>query len=434
MPTRCSCAPRSSRNRCSRLARLLGLPAEPGRRRDRGSRLHARCRQDRANPAGLRVQSIPAQNQLPQTFETLQAINADARFNRLRIFPRRLPVNPLGGNPQAILDRLNGPSFLAALSANDPVVLFNDGGSDAPEEKKIAGADGAGRQGHAVVDQTGAGARLDRDSQAFKYRRSFRLFGYNAPAELHAASTLSTRCRAGSCGRCNTDFTGRAAPVHARRPLPRSGHRDAALFVVPPPPPSSVPGTGGGLFFGGIESKPSPPAGSARLRLHRRSPAGYGHRRRIVELATRPESAAVRRRVRRFVFPAATAIRPADVSGHDHASRGRSSKSAGARQVPGPGAMSDTVTQLTRARPRHCLVRSSISAVSVFELVGAPRVLGGYPTTQGSSTACLPGRFVQLGRHRHRGRANHPAELLRPRRRHRPADIDVGRGVILADG
>ena len=72
-----------------RLARLLDYRPRPGVAALAGSRLHARRRhQTVLIPIGLRVQSMPAQNQQPQTYETLQAITADARFNRLRIFPQ----------------------------------------------------------------------------------------------------------------------------------------------------------------------------------------------------------------------------------------------------------------------------------------------------------------------------------------------------------
>ena len=81
-------------------------------------------------PVGLRVQSVPAQDQQPQTYETLESVNADSRFNRLRVFPKPASINPLAqGRSQAILDRLTGPDLLGALAANDPVMLFNDGGS-----------------------------------------------------------------------------------------------------------------------------------------------------------------------------------------------------------------------------------------------------------------------------------------------------------------
>src|SRR5262249_4119017 len=113
-----------------RLARLLDYRPRPGVAALADLAFTLNAGKTAQIPCGLRVQSVPAQNQQPHTYETLQSITADARFNRLRIFPKPQPKNPLHqGSPAAILDRLDGPSFLAALSANDPVILFNAGGT-----------------------------------------------------------------------------------------------------------------------------------------------------------------------------------------------------------------------------------------------------------------------------------------------------------------
>src|ERR1051325_1167364 len=58
-------------------------------------------------PVGLKIQSLPEQNQLPQTFETIEAITADARLNRLRIYPAPTPAAALApGRAEAMLDRV----------------------------------------------------------------------------------------------------------------------------------------------------------------------------------------------------------------------------------------------------------------------------------------------------------------------------------------
>ena len=43
----------------------------------------------------MRVQSVPGQDELPQTFETIAEIDADARLNRLRLLSVPYGVNPL---------------------------------------------------------------------------------------------------------------------------------------------------------------------------------------------------------------------------------------------------------------------------------------------------------------------------------------------------
>jgi uncharacterized phage protein gp47/JayE len=144
-------------------------------------------------PIGLRVQSMPTQNQQAQTYETVQAITADARFNRLRIFPQPTPVNPLShASSAAVLDRLDGPSFLAALTVNDPVVIFNDGGGDAPEEKKIAALAASDDMVTLSWTKPIHGTNWNTGSKAFKFRRIFRLFGYNAPTSYMQSSTSNT--------------------------------------------------------------------------------------------------------------------------------------------------------------------------------------------------------------------------------------------------
>ena len=53
---------------------------------------------------GLRVQSVPKDSEQPQIFETLEAISADSRLNRLRILPAPIGINPLApGRVSAIL-------------------------------------------------------------------------------------------------------------------------------------------------------------------------------------------------------------------------------------------------------------------------------------------------------------------------------------------
>jgi hypothetical protein len=133
-------------------------------------------------PVGLKVQSVPPQNQQPQTFETIETIAADARFNRLRIYPQPAVINPLAaGTQELILDRMQGPTIAAQLAANDSVVLFNDSGTDLVEEKKIASI--RTEDDRVIVRWTTpvAGLNWDQNTRVWKFNRKFHLFGYNAP-------------------------------------------------------------------------------------------------------------------------------------------------------------------------------------------------------------------------------------------------------------
>lgn len=140
-------------------------------------------------PVGQKVQSVPEQGQQPQTFETIEPLAADARFNRLRIFPAPVATPPLAaGSRSATLDRRLGPSLAATLAASDNVVLFNNGAAAPVEEKKVESLrtqdDRVIVTWSAPIQQAGWGAT----TQAYKFRRTFRLFGSNAPLQYMKAS------------------------------------------------------------------------------------------------------------------------------------------------------------------------------------------------------------------------------------------------------
>jgi hypothetical protein len=159
-------------------------------------------------PIGLRVQSVPGQNQQPQIFETIETAAADARFNQLRIYPPPANRTPLQhGFPSQILDRLGGPKFLGGLSVNDTIVLFNDKGADAPEEKKIASLNVHDDSVTLWWTQPVQGTDWDGNTLAYKFRRTFRFFGFNAPA-VFMQSSPSTAVPGGILwSQQKTDFT-----------------------------------------------------------------------------------------------------------------------------------------------------------------------------------------------------------------------------------
>jgi uncharacterized phage protein gp47/JayE len=191
-------------------------------------------------PIGLRVQSVPAQNQQPQTYETLEAVSADSRFNRLRIFPAPTPDLPLHqGSHREILDRIQGPTFLAALSANDPVVLFNDQGSDNPEMKKIASLTAQDDVVALRWSESIQGQNWNGNSKAYKYRRTFRLFGYNAPQFFMQASSSTLVAGGILWTQQQTDFTypaGNTLSLDSRYDLTTG----TQLLIVFPPQAGTV--------------------------------------------------------------------------------------------------------------------------------------------------------------------------------------------------
>jgi len=120
-----------------RLAALIGYNPRPGVAALAELAFYSRPRQDDSGAGRASCASAPAQNQQPQTFETLEAATVDWRFNNLRIYPQPTTANPWPlESTEIILDRLNGPAIAAGLTADDTVVLFNDAGTDQVEEKK----------------------------------------------------------------------------------------------------------------------------------------------------------------------------------------------------------------------------------------------------------------------------------------------------------
>jgi hypothetical protein len=176
-----------------RLAGLLGYNPRPGV----AARVHLAFSADAGTiihvPVGLRVQSAPAQNQAPQTFETIEAATVDARFNRLRVFPRPLLRNALkAGSIEATLERRQGPALAANLAANDQIVVFNDFGSSPPEEKKLKQIR---MEDDRVIVRWTQAVQADTwttSSPAGKFRRKLQLFGHNLQKDwFHAVEDSS---------------------------------------------------------------------------------------------------------------------------------------------------------------------------------------------------------------------------------------------------
>jgi len=144
-------------------------------------------------PVGLRVQSVPAQNQQPQTFETLEAGVADWRFNNLRIFPPPVPQNPLSKNSfEATLARPQGPQQAAAFAANDTVVIFNDSGFDPVEEKKVKQTRTEDDRVIVTWTQPVQAATWNSSSFVRKFRRRLQFFGYNVQSPWFHPQSDST--------------------------------------------------------------------------------------------------------------------------------------------------------------------------------------------------------------------------------------------------
>ncbi|MCW5983244.1 MAG: baseplate J/gp47 family protein [Bryobacteraceae bacterium] len=137
-------------------------------------------------PVGLKAQSIPGQNEKPQKFETIEAIEANASWNRLRVFPQPQAVVPFApGRTGGTL--VNEPARPKLLSPGMKVVIFD---TRIAENKEIA-----------AVASAAAGIRLQwtlpvkgsfANPEARPYGRQFRLFGSQAPSKFTVPTADST--------------------------------------------------------------------------------------------------------------------------------------------------------------------------------------------------------------------------------------------------
>lgn len=123
-------------------------------------------------PGGLRAQSVPAEGERPQIFQTDAAVVAGSALNRVRVYGEPLTVTPLAA------ERVG--ETLAATSVvplpGDQVVLCSDGEGDV-EHRTVAATD--------VVDDRPV-VRWSRplghaNAHAFLRARTHRVFGHSAP-------------------------------------------------------------------------------------------------------------------------------------------------------------------------------------------------------------------------------------------------------------
>jgi hypothetical protein len=141
-------------------------------------------------PVGTRVQSVPGQGQKPQKFETLIAIPADARFNRLRLFPAPSATEPTGADSDSVTvapdaDALAGA---AALAPGDRVMLYAPGALEVLTVAELRPRDDdLTIRWTLPVEGAGFEAAFDAHDPTIRAHvlgRSFHLFGFDAPSTV----------------------------------------------------------------------------------------------------------------------------------------------------------------------------------------------------------------------------------------------------------
>jgi hypothetical protein len=137
-------------------------------------------------PIGLKTQSVPGQNEKPQKFETVEEIQADARWNSVRAFPQPQPVVPFGANRTGGT-LANEPARPKPLAAGARVIIFDGKNSEIKEITTVRKTD-AGTQ----ITWTAPIKGSFTNPEARLYGRQFRLFGSQAPTTFMIPVTDAT--------------------------------------------------------------------------------------------------------------------------------------------------------------------------------------------------------------------------------------------------
>lgn len=160
------------RNSIRRLAGLLGYRPKPGMAAatylaytlDEGVRLML--------PTGLRVQSVPAEDEQPQKFETGEQLDADAALNDVPVFgqPQSVTALAAGRTEETLV-----PGSFVPL-AGDPVIFFTQDESGT-EERMVEAVEVVDDRHVVVWSQPLSATR----GEAHLRGRAFRQFGHSAP-------------------------------------------------------------------------------------------------------------------------------------------------------------------------------------------------------------------------------------------------------------
>jgi hypothetical protein len=148
-------------------------------------------------PVGLRLQSVPGQDEKPQKFETIESIFADAELNRRQVYgvpESRDPLQP--GNTYGTLDPDEAAALEEELAPGQQVVVFAEGavgsGEKRVHEATLEAVDESGWQ--TVVRWSPAlPSGLPSGARVLRWQRKLRLFGYNASETVFVPALDETK-------------------------------------------------------------------------------------------------------------------------------------------------------------------------------------------------------------------------------------------------
>lgn len=197
-----------------RMVRLIGYRLAPGLASttalaftlDPGAKVHLR--------SGLKVMSVPGQDERPQTFETIAAIEADARLNDLPLFGAPQPLVPFGQGQSRIPLRMRPDPLLRgdtlAIVSGNTLELTNILGLDVlPDGEYLRLARAIGIAGPGAV-----GLKLLRQLNFFGHTLPDSFPFYDANPALAPALRWKTKV-------AGTDYKINLAPNRPRYALDR---------------------------------------------------------------------------------------------------------------------------------------------------------------------------------------------------------------------
>ncbi|NIM95763.1 MAG: putative baseplate assembly protein [Anaerolineales bacterium] len=140
-------------------------------------------------PVGLKVQSVPGQDEKPQKFETVEAITADAELNEVRVLSRPRVHNPFAQeSTQGVL--LTDPD---AIAEGDKIVIFDHMLAELKKASSLTEEDVQ------VVFEWEPAIQTSRfrhfSTSLAPYDRIFRLFGHDVPTSYLKPKRVSGKPR-----------------------------------------------------------------------------------------------------------------------------------------------------------------------------------------------------------------------------------------------
>jgi hypothetical protein len=128
--------------------------------------------------AGFAAQSVPGQAGQPQTFETMEDCDADARLNALPARSDPAPADPLRSPAGARVDIAAAAGLPRLLHQGDSVLLISVGGPGSVTPSSVASIVPAAEQLRVLFTAAAPGTG---PASAYRPRRRLRVFGWDAP-------------------------------------------------------------------------------------------------------------------------------------------------------------------------------------------------------------------------------------------------------------